>query len=66
MTRSEANDIRITALEAENERLKAALRGITEHYIQLVNSGDAGSWDGEKEPEVIAARQALGGPHDAD
>ena len=66
MTRSEANDIRITALEAENERMRAALRGITEHYIQLVNSGDAGSWDGEKEPEVIAARQALGVSHDAD
>ena len=41
-----------------------ALRGILNHYVRLVESGDAGNWDAEKEPEVIAAREALSA-HDA-
>jgi hypothetical protein len=41
------------------EALEAALRGITDRYVELANSGDAGFWDPEKEGEVIAARAAL-------
>jgi len=40
-------------------RLRSALLGMVDHYTQLVNSGDAGNWDPEKEPVVIAARAAL-------
>ena len=36
-----------------------ALTGMLERYVSLVNSGDAGHWDCETEPEVIAARAAL-------
>jgi hypothetical protein len=36
-----------------------ALRGLLNLYVELVNSGDAGHWDAEKVPEVIAARYAL-------
>jgi len=43
----------------EAERLTAALRGLTEHYVAMVNSGDCGFWNPEEEPEVIAARAAL-------
>lgn len=37
----------------------AALEGLIERYTGLVNSGDAGNWDCEKEDAVIAARAAL-------
>ena len=65
MTRSEANDIRITALEAENERLKAALE------IELRDAEDDARWANDSDLESCIARreriaQALGGPHDAD
>lgn len=36
-----------------------ALDGLLERYVELINSGDAGFWDPEKEKEVIAARAAL-------
>lgn len=49
----------MTALRAENERLRQALEGVTERYVALASSGDAGFWDPEVEPEVIAARAAL-------
>lgn len=39
--------------------LAAALERLLEHYIALENSGDAGYWDVEAEPEIIAARAAL-------
>ena len=39
--------------------MKEALENFLEEYVQLVNSGDAGYWDAEKEPKVIAARAAL-------
>lgn len=42
-----------------NKDLNAALRNITERYCDLVNSGDAGHWNPEKEKEVIAARKAM-------
>lgn len=41
-------------------RLRGALDGLLERYTELVNSGDAGFWDPEKEPVVLAAREALG------
>lgn len=39
--------------------LQRALRDMTTKCVSLVDSGDAGFWDAEKEPEVIAARAAL-------
>lgn len=49
----------VTDLAAENARLKAALDGLLSRYVTLVESGDAGNWDAEKEPQVIAARAAI-------
>lgn len=39
--------------------LLEALTGLTDHYTQLVNCGDCGNWDPEKEPQVVAARTAI-------
>jgi hypothetical protein len=39
--------------------LVEALRKMTDRYAYLVNSGDAGNWNPETEPEVIAARALL-------
>ena len=39
--------------------LTQALQDLLDHYVSLVNSGDAGNWDPEEEPKVIAARAAL-------
>ena len=36
-----------------------ALKDITEMYVDLINSGDCGSWDPEKDKEVMAARKSL-------
>ena len=41
-------------------QLTNALQGLLDRYLELVNSGDAGNWNPEKEPQVIAARVALG------
>lgn len=41
------------------EALHEALAAITDHYVSLANSGDAGFWDPEKEEPVIRARHAL-------
>jgi hypothetical protein len=41
------------------EGLVEALENILARYVGLVESGDAGNWDAEKEPQVIAARAAL-------
>ena len=60
MTRSEANDIRITALEAENERMKAALLHIA--------TMDCYTRDGEEPVHLVMMRlalQALGDSYDA-
>lgn len=40
-------------------RLKEALEAILERYTSLAESGDAGHWDYESEPEVIAARKEI-------
>lgn len=39
--------------------LVKALNGLLERYTGLVNCGDCGFWDPEKEENVIAARSAL-------
>jgi hypothetical protein len=39
--------------------LAEALETFVAEYVALVNSGDAGFWDPETEPKVIAARAAL-------
>lgn len=40
-------------------KLALALENLLDHYISLVESGDAGNWDPEKEKQVIDARKAL-------
>lgn len=44
---------------SQHDTLTQALRALLDRYTMLVNSGDAGNWDPESEPEVIAARSAL-------
>ena len=39
--------------------LRAALQNLLDHYVELVESGDAGFWDVEKEQVVIDARDVL-------
>ena len=41
------------------QALRLALDALLQRYVALVNSGDAGNWDCEAEPVVIAARAAL-------
>lgn len=47
------------AIAKDNSRLREALSTFLIEYVALVDSGDAGFWDAEKEPKVIAARAAL-------
>jgi hypothetical protein len=51
-----------TAIEAKTriEAAEQALRDLLDRYTALVNCGDCGNWNPETEPEVIAARRALG------
>ena len=46
-------------LQGQVETLKAGLEAMMLRYLELVNSGDCGNWDPEKEPEVRAARALL-------
>lgn len=41
------------------QELLEALEKLTAHYCGLVNSGDAGNWNPEKDDEVIQARAAI-------
>ena len=41
------------------QKLAGALEGVLNRYVGLVESGDAGNWNAETEPEVIEARAAL-------
>lgn len=47
------------ALIAAAPDLYAALADLLAHYVELVECGDAGNWDANKESQVIAARAAL-------
>jgi hypothetical protein len=59
-TESEAAETLANAnLIAAAPELLEALRFILDRYVQLVNSGDAGFWDPEKEPQVIQSRAAM-------
>ena len=49
-------------LQGRNETLRTALEAMVERYCALVNSGDCGDWDPEKEPEVRGARAILKAP----
>lgn len=46
-------------LERENAALREALQQLLTRYTELVNSGDCGNWNPEKEMEVRDARAAL-------
>jgi hypothetical protein len=46
-------------LFAASPDLYEALKALLDHYTLMVESGDAGNWDAEREPQVIAARAAL-------
>lgn len=46
-------------LIAAAPELLDALVAIMDKYVGLVESGDAGNWDAEKENEVIASRAAI-------
>jgi hypothetical protein len=49
-------------LNAANDRIKRleeALEGTVKWIVDLANSGDAGFWDVDEQPEIIAARDAL-------
>ena len=39
--------------------MREALQALLDRYTSLVNCGDCGNWDPEKEPCVVAARAAL-------
>lgn len=41
------------------EKARKAGKNFLNSYLRLVNSGDAGFWDPETEPEIIAMRAAL-------
>lgn len=43
----------------QRDNAHRALQGLVDHYTRLVNSGDAGNWDPEQEPVLVAARTSL-------
>ena len=49
----------VTELEARIKRLEEALEGTVKWIVHLADSGDAGFWDVDEQPEIIAARDAL-------
>lgn len=53
--RTEAN----ATIIAKAPELYKALEAMLHRYVRLVESGDAGNWNAEEDPEVIAARAAL-------
>lgn len=56
-----ANETGLTPQQLADQRaeLLEALRQIVTRYVELVNSGDCGSWNPEKELEVVDARAAI-------
>lgn len=55
----EGSAIQSQRIESVLAEVETALAKFLETYVDLVNSVYAGFWDPEKEPEVIASRQAL-------
>jgi hypothetical protein len=53
------NDLNRTLSEQISTQQKA-LEDMTEHYVALINSGDAGNWNPEDEDVVKKARAAMG------
>lgn len=49
----------LRAVREERDRLRDVLEGVVKIHVTLVECGDCGFWDAEKEPEIIAARAAL-------
>jgi len=49
----------LSAQAATIAQLRQALTELVERYTELINSGDCGFWDPEKEHQVKAAREAL-------
>ena len=50
---------RARVAERQRDALLEALKMMTAHYCNLVNSGDAGNWEPDAEPEVQIARAAI-------
>jgi hypothetical protein len=46
-------------LQERIKRLEDALNGTVKWIVDLANSGDAGFWDVDEQPEIIAARAVL-------
>lgn len=55
----EAEKIANARLIAAAPELLEALKATLGKWVDLVESGDAGFWDAEEEPHVIAARAAI-------
>ena len=50
---------KIRELQERIQRLEDALNGTVNWIVELAESGDAGFWDAETVPPIIAARAAL-------
>jgi hypothetical protein len=51
----------VVALTARTAELEAALNGMVDHYVALVECGDCGHWNAESEMPVKYARSVLKG-----
>ena len=49
----------VQKMERSHADLLKALQGFLDMYVPMINSGDCGNWNPEKEPQVIAARAAI-------
>ena len=56
---SELQDKANAKLIAASPEMLEALKAMTEHYVDLVNSSDAGSWNPEEEDVVKKAREVI-------
>jgi hypothetical protein len=52
-------EIQLNAATERIKRLEEALEGTVKWIVDLADSGDAGFWDVDEQPEIIAARDAL-------
>jgi len=56
---ADAQATKIRELQEQIQRLEDALNGTVKWIVELADSGDAGFWDAETVPPIIAARAAL-------